>query len=136
MNARNILINTMKWMSISLIFAVCLLFCGPSLHAQDVYQHPETAQQQNADCGDKELKKFSLIKNEVDEIRKKYSQSLGMVDDPDKARSLQDKYIKQVLETIREKGMNVERYTEISRALQRDPELREKIEKMTEQQFK
>ncbi len=136
MNARNILINKMKWMAISLIFAVCLLFCALFLHAQDVYQHPETAQQQNADFSDKELKKFSLIKNEVDEIRKKYSQSLGMVDNPDKARSLQDKYIKQVLETIREKGMSVERYTEISRALQRDPELREKIEKMTEQQFK
>lgn len=134
MNARNILIK-MKWVSTSLTVAVCLLFFGSSLHAKDAYQYLNTAQEQNFDFSDKELKKFSLIKNEVDEIRKKYSQSLGMVDNPDKARSLQEKYIVQVLETIRENGMSVERYTEISRALQRDPELREKIEKMTEQQF-
>ena len=134
MNARNILIK-MKWMSTSLTFAVCLLFFGASLHAQDAYQYPETAQQQNFDFSDKELQKFLLIKNEVDEIREKYSQSLGMVDNPDKARRLQDKYIAQVLETIRENGMSVEKYTEISRALQRNPELRKKIEKMTEQQL-
>src|SRR6056297_425698 len=135
MSARNILIK-MKWVCTLLTFTVCLLFFGSSLQAKDAYQYLNTAQQQNFDFSDKELKKFSLIKNEVDKIREKYSQSLGMVDNPDKARSLQDKYIKQVLETIREKGMSVERYTEISRALQRDPELREKIEKMTEQQFK
>jgi len=119
---------------ISLIVAACCLIAVPPLAAQQSQQGQQYDYQQQsqgaADFEDKDLEKFAEAKTEVDEIRSKYSDALGRVDEPKKARELQDKYGQQMVESIKEKDLSVEQYNQISRAMQGNPDLKEKIDSM------
>lgn len=147
MNAKTILRKRLiKWKSIAVIFAACFLIGVPPLSAQNYggesddkgqkkqqqQQYQEPTQQQPSDFSEEDLKKFAEAKTEVDELRSKYSEALGRVDEPEKAGELQDKYGQQMVDSIREKDLSVKKYNEISRAMQGNPELEQKIDKITD----
>ena len=52
------------------------------------------------------------------------------VEDTDKARNLQDKYSQKMVDAIKDSGLGVQKYNEISMAAQDNPELKKKIKKM------
>ncbi len=146
MFAKTILIKVMGWKSFCMNLPLCFLlgiaplFAG-GYNAKDVCrqqknqcQHEGTPKQQPPNFSKQELKKFALVKSKVDEIRKKFSRALGKVDKPDKALKLQDKYLNQIVDSIRKKGLSVDRYNEISRAVQRSKELQEKIAEMLDKE--
>ena len=142
MNAKTILIKMMGWKSFCMNFAFCFLIGLTPLFAGDKdaktgsqgqkqqYQHEGTAKQHSSNFSKQELKKFASVKSEVDKLSEKFSQALGEVDKPDKALKLQDQYLQQIVDSIREEGLSVKKYNEISRAVQRHHELKKKIAKM------
>ncbi|MGM0454111.1 MAG: DUF4168 domain-containing protein [Thermodesulfobacteriota bacterium] len=98
---------------------------------QQEYEYQEPSQQQEAkDFDEKNLEKFAEAKGELDEIRGEYSKELEGVDDAEQAQKLQEKYGNQMIESIKEKDLTVKKYNEISKAMQADPELQKKIEKL------
>lgn len=119
------------------IMAACFLIAVPSINAQQgqqgqqqqEYQYEEPSQQA-ADFSDQELKKFAAAQTDVDDIRGEYSDALGNVEDPDKAQELQNKYTRKMINAIEDKGLSVEDYNNISRAIQGNPELQKKVESM------
>jgi len=121
---------------ISLTLPVYFLVCVPRLPAQQVqpqeYQSQEPGEKEPSHFSDPELKKFARLKSEVDEITKRFGRAFGRVDEPNKARKLQDRYLQQIVDTIRAEGLSVEKYNEVSRAAERNPELQKKIEQMAE----
>ncbi len=155
MHAKTILKKMSNRKFYALAGAACFLLAAPPLMAQDYgdkqqyqgqqgqqgqhqqqeYQYQqqpqqEAQQQQSADFDDKSLKKFAKVQTDLDEIRAKYSQEVQQVEEPDKARELQSKYRQQLIDAIRDNGLDIQTYNEISGAMQDNPELQEKIDKM------
>ncbi len=139
----NHVIGVSRAVFISLIVAACCLIAVPPLAAQQSQQSQQGQQGQQGqqydyqqqsqgadDFSEKDLEKFAKAKSEVDEIRTKYSDALGRVDEPEKARKLQDKYGQQMVESIRDRDLSVEKYNQISRAMQGNPDLKEKVDTM------
>jgi len=128
----------------ALIMAVCFLIALPTLNAQQgqkdqqgygeqqqqEYQYQDPSQQA-ADFSDPELKKFAAALSEVNNIRGEYSEALENVKDSGKAQELQNKYTKKMINAIEGKGLSVEDYNNISKAMQENPQLREKVKNMS-----
>lgn len=139
------------WKVLTPLIALCFMVGAPPLFAQDSgsgggykgQQQKEQQQQQQqqyqqkstqpeaADFNKKELKQFANAQDEVDEIRKEYSEELSQVEEQEEARQLQDKYSKQMVQSIKKEGLTVQKYNKISRAAQSDPELNKKIDQMS-----
>ena len=121
------------------LIALCFLAAAPPLFAQDSggqsgegqqYQQKAT-QPKPADFNKKELKQFANAQDEVDQIRKEYSEELSQVEEQEEARQLQEKYSKQMVQSIKKEGLTVQKYNTISRAAQSNPELNQKIDQMS-----
>lgn len=135
MKAKTMHKKMILWKVLTPIIALCFLAAAPPLAAQDSggqsgYKGKEQQQQQPADFSEKDLEKFANAKSEVDQIRKEYSEELKQVEDQEKASQLQDKYSRQMVQSIKEEGLTIREYNDISSAAQSDPELREKINRM------
>lgn len=129
------------WKVLTPLIALCFLLAAPPLFAQDSgegqqqdqgqQQYQQKSQPKPEDFDEEQLKQFAGAQEEVDQIREEYSNELSQVEDQDKARELQDKYSKQMVESIKDEGLSVQEYNKISRAAQSNPELNEKIDKMS-----
>ncbi|MFP3981552.1 MAG: DUF4168 domain-containing protein [Desulfobacterales bacterium] len=140
------------WKILTPLIALCFLVAAPPLAAQssesggDYKGQQQEGQQQEGqqkqqyqqkssqpepeDFKDEDLEKFAGAQDKVDEIRKEYSDELSQVEDQDKARDLQDKYSKKMVESIKDEDLSVEKYNKISRAAQSNPDLNKKIDEM------
>jgi len=144
--------KTLTWKAAltGLIIGACFLIAVPPLCAQQgqqgqqgqkgqqgqqgqqqyQYQDPQQ-QQQPADFNQENLQKFAEAQTEVSEIRGEYSDALSNVEDAEKARELQDKYTQKMIDAIEEKDLSVSKYNDISRAIQDNPGLQEKVENLS-----
>lgn len=89
-------------------------------------QQPE----QKADFEDETIEKFAEAHKDVQDLQSDYSSELQEADDENQARDLQSKYREKIMDVIEKNDLDVEKYNEISMAMQRDSDLREKIEGM------
>lgn len=154
MNAKTLLKKTTAWKTVctGLIIAACFLIAAPPLAAQQgqqgyggeqgqqgyggeqqqqqqqEYQYEEPAQKSASDFEEDTLQKFAEAKNDVDDIRGEYSEALKGVEDANKARELQDEYTQKMIDAIEEKDLSVNKYNEISQAMQGNSELQEKVD--------
>jgi len=114
-------------MGISLLAVLC--FSGI---AQAQSQSKEAMQgqgQAQAQVSDKEATSFAHAYNAVRGIQKQYSQEVQGVQDKSQIKNLQKKYTNKMIKKVENNGLSVDRYNEIAQAMQRDENLREKIEK-------
>lgn len=88
----------------------------------------------DVDASDEELDQFAAAVGELQSIQQSYSEEMGQADDRDKAQDIQKEMQDEMREAIKDEGLSVERYSEIGQAAQNDPELREKINKRTQEQ--
>jgi len=130
---------------LGLIVAACFMIIVPPLSAQQGQQGQQgqegynPQQQQNrqpaqpppADFSEDTLENFAEAKIEIDEIRSAYSEELKSVEDPDKARELQDKYTKKMISAVESNDLSINKYNGIIQAMRNNPELLEKVENMT-----
>lgn len=112
-------------MGISLLAVLC--FSGI---AQAQSQNGKEFQgQAQAQVSDKEATSFAHAYNAVRGIQKQYSQEIQGVKDKSQIKNLQKKYTNKMIKKVENNGLSVDRYNEIAQAMQRDENLREKIEK-------
>ncbi len=112
------------------------LALSPALFAQDDgYAEAEPLEQaQDAENFDQqELERFADAYVEVGEIHNEYSQRLEEAADPDQAQEVQQEANDRMVEAIQEKGLEVQDYSEIAAALERDPEMRDEVVTMIEE---
>ena len=129
----------------ALIMAACFLIALPTLNAQQgqkdqqgygeqpqqqEYQYQDPSQQAAA-FSDAELKKFAAALTDVNSIRAEYSEALENMKDAGKAQELDKKYTQKIINAIEGKGLSVEDYNNIIKAMQGNPQLREKVKNMS-----
>lgn len=140
---------------VGLIMAACFLIALPTLNAQQSQQgqqgyggqqeqqgyggeqgqqgqqqYQEPSQKKAEDFSDSELENFAAAQSKVDDVRGEYSDELSGVEDPGKAQELQSKYTEKMINEIEETGLSVSDYNNISSAIQQNPKLQKKVDKM------
>ncbi|MDN3516187.1 DUF4168 domain-containing protein [Aquisalimonas lutea] len=116
------------------------LLLSPLLHAQDdpggqsaqQEQAPaETRQQQDFD--DETLEQFADAYVEVGEVHREYSERLQDTEATEDAQQLQQEANDKMVAAIEANGLEVQEYSAVAAALERDPELREEVVGMIEE---
>lgn len=122
-------------MLVSILMALGL---STSAMAEQNYGSPEQATPQApmpetapaADFSDADLQKFADVQDDLEGIRSEYSGRLESTEDPDQAAQLQQEASQKMVQTVQDKGLDVETYSNIALAIQSDPELRDKVQSM------
>lgn len=130
-------------MKTKLTTAMALLMAmglGTAAYAGDSYGTQENAapdqgavtqaQDVPTNFSDSDLKQFALVQDDLESIRSQYSGKLESTENPDKAAELQQEASQKMVQVVQDAGMDVETYSNIALALQRDAELRDKVQSM------
>lgn len=88
---------------------------------------PQPQQQVEVDLTDDELDSFAEAYLDIEQLQASYEQQLGAVDDPAQAQEIQQQFNDEAMQTLETSGIGAERYDEIIRAAQTDPELADNI---------
>lgn len=84
---------------------------------------------------EEKVKKFVAAYTDVQEVRQDFSQQLQQVQDPEKAKGLQEKAHKQMDSAVEDNGLSVEEYRELANQINENPELLTMVqEELTSQQ--
>lgn len=116
------------------------LLLAPLLHAQDD-QSDQNAQQEQApeemqqkqDFDDETLEQFADAYVEVGEVHREYSERLQDTEATEDAQELQQEANDKMVEAIEANDLEVQEYSAVAAALERDPELREEVVGMIEE---
>ncbi|MCC5812295.1 MAG: DUF4168 domain-containing protein [Ectothiorhodospiraceae bacterium] len=90
-------------------------------------------EQEAQDFDREELEKFADAYVKVGEIHTEYSQRLQEVESTDEAQNLQQEANDEMVQAIQDAGLEVQDYSAIAAALERDPEMREDVVGMIEE---
>jgi glucose/arabinose dehydrogenase len=80
-----------------------------------------------AEVSDEQLERFADAYTEVAQLRDEYTQQIIQAEDPDRATELQQEANERMIEAVEEKGLSVGEYNMIAEAMDRDPELQERV---------
>ena len=69
-----------------------------------------------------ELELFAEIYLEADEIRQELDMQVAAADSPEEAQQIQEEANQRMMQVIEDHGMSLERYQEVTHALNADPE--------------
>ncbi|MFW6139659.1 MAG: DUF4168 domain-containing protein [Spirochaetota bacterium] len=116
------------------IFMVVLsfMFAAGNVIAQEEQYQQQQQQQQQTDFSEKELEKFAKAFIKIRDIQEEYSNALSEAENEQEAQELQGKYMDKMIKVVRDEGLSVEKYNQITRALQSDPEIKEEIMELVE----
>ncbi|MFV8834494.1 DUF4168 domain-containing protein [Aquisalimonas sp.] len=104
---------------------------GDDAQAETYEQEPDgMAEQQDFD--DETLERFADAYVEVGEIHREYSERLQGAEQTEDAQQLQQEANDEMVEAIQESGLEVQEYSAVAAALERDPEMREEVVGMIE----
>lgn len=90
-------------------------------------QEQPMPQQAQVDLTDAELDAFAEAYLDIEGLQRTYEQRLGAVEDPAQAQQIQQEFNVEAQQTLEESDLAPERYDEIIRAAQTDPELAQQI---------
>lgn len=79
------------------------------------------------------LEQFADAYVAVGDVHSEYSERLQEAEGTDDAQSVQQEANDRMVEAIEEQGLEVQEYSEIAAALERDPDLRERVVGMIEE---
>jgi len=79
------------------------------------------------------LEQFADAYVAVGDVHSEYSERLQEAEGTDDAQSVQQEANDRMVEVIEEQGLEVQEYSEIAAALERDPDLRERVVGMIEE---
>jgi len=118
-----------------LLFSSLALAQAQQEQQQGAQQEQQGAmtEEQAANFEEQELEQFADAYVKVGEIHTKYSERLQEVDSTEEAQNLQQEANDEMVEAIRETGLEVQDYSAIAAALERDPEMRQDVVAMIEE---
>jgi hypothetical protein len=85
------------------------------------------AQPGAAEVTEEQIERFAEAYTEVSQLRDEYTQQIIQAEDPDRATELQQEANERMIEAVEEKGLSVGEYNMIAEAMDRDPELQERV---------
>ncbi len=106
-----------------------LLLGAPAVLAQGAQSAPPP-QAEQIEVTDSKLALYVQAATKITEIRDQFQQKMAAADSPEQAQSLQEEASTEMIGAVESFGMTVEEYNQIAYALQSDPELRERLEKL------
>ncbi|KAA8982493.1 MULTISPECIES: DUF4168 domain-containing protein [Gammaproteobacteria] len=131
----------MKLKALTAAIAFALSTAGMTAVAQDSStgqaqqnqgQSMSAPEQQNTDFSDEELQNFVELQDEIGKVREDYVSQIESAESEDKARELQQKAQTEMVKVIEDAGMTVEEYNAIAVAYNSNPEIQERVDKMSE----
>ncbi|RFA29840.1 hypothetical protein CAI21_08370 [Alkalilimnicola ehrlichii] len=130
---RNIVTYTSRAAVLSLLLAAPMAFAQGTMGAQGQQEAPAqtyeapTGQQQAADFSDDSLNQFADSYVDILDIQQDFTARLEGAEDPEQAQQLQQEANEEMVQAIEDNGLSVQEYTEIARAMDTDPELRQQV---------
>lgn len=122
-----------------ILFAVMvsLLFAASALNAQDTQGGQqgqgqgqyEQQQPQADDFSEDQIESFVSARAEVDELRQEFRPKFQEAEDVDTAQNLRKEFQKEAIQILDEEGLDVQTYNGIVKGMDRNKELRNKIQK-------
>lgn len=91
---------------------------------------PSSAVQHSSGVSELQMKRFAVAVQEVADIQARTKDRMLQATDPVAAQELEQQSSVQMVEAIRRNGLSVEEYALITKAIQEDPELFERLVKM------
>ncbi len=86
-------------------------------------QAPAVTQDAAPAIKEEKVKKFVAAYTDVQEVRQDFSQQLQQVQDPEKAKGLQQKAHKQMDSAVEDNGLSVDEYRELANQINENPAL-------------
>ena len=99
----------------------------------DTYEQEPDGMAEDQDFDDQTLEQFADAYVEVGEIHREYSEQLQGADQTEDAQQLQQEANDEMVDAIQNSGLEVQEYSAVAAALERDPEMREEVVEMIEQ---
>jgi hypothetical protein len=96
----------------------------------DAYQQPAQGAQQADDFSNDELKSFAKARQQVTSISQEFQSEMQEAEDPAKVSEMQAKANQEMVEAVRDVGLEPAEYNAIANAVRSDPELEEKVKKI------
>ncbi|WP_430475827.1 DUF4168 domain-containing protein [Thalassospira lucentensis] len=105
-----------------------LLMTAPAIHAETTTSTPQqVAQAAQTEFGDQKLQQYAEAVTQIQELNVEWQQRIQQTEDPGKAQELRQTANEEMVGAIREEGLTLEEYNQITDAATNDPELRNKI---------
>lgn len=86
-------------------------------------QAPALTQDAAPPVDEKKVKKFVAAYTDVQEVRQDYSEKLQNVQDPEKAKNLQEKAHAKMDNAVEDNGLSVDEYRELAQQINENPAL-------------
>lgn len=100
----------------------------PETQAQDpATQYPEAQEPAATDVSDEEIEAFAKAQDELDEISAEWQGKMQDMSSPEDIREAQDSAHEEKVKVLESVGLTVADYNRISRAVQNDPSLQQRI---------
>lgn len=125
-----------------LALAISLLVAGSSVHAQGNQgkqqgqgqgQYQKQQRQQNQpqakDFSSSKIESFVSARAEIDDLRKEFRPKFQEAEDVDTAQNLREDFQSKAIRILDEEGLDVQTYNKIVKGMDRNKELRNKIQK-------
>ncbi len=104
---------------------------GQQQQQQQQGQPPQPQGQRPAapqvELSEKKISKFSDAYAKISTIRQDYTDRMRNAEDQSKARELQQQAQSEMMAAVKETGLSVQDYNRIAQAIQRNPELRNRV---------
>ncbi|WP_404421087.1 DUF4168 domain-containing protein [Thalassospira australica] len=114
--------------ALSIVTGGFLMTMAPAIHAESMNSAPQQiAQAAQTEFSDEKLQQYADAVTEVQELNIKWQQRVQENQDPEKTQELRQEATQEMVVAIREKGLTVEEYNQITEAATNDPELSNKI---------
>lgn len=99
----------------------------------ETYEQEPDAMAEEQDFDDETLEQFADAYVEVGEIHREYSERLQGAEATEDAQELQQQANDEMVEAIQASGLEVQEYSAVAAALERDPDMREQVVGMIEE---
>lgn len=94
----------------------------------------QQTQSQTPSFTDKELKSFASAATEVQQLSVEWQKKLKATQDEQKSQQLRQQATQEITQAVKDKGLTVEKYNQISMAARQDEQLRNKVVQYMNQQ--
>lgn len=84
----------------------------------------------NYQFSDADLEKFAAVQQDLEVIREEYAAKLETTEDPTKAQELQQEASQTMSQAVQSKGLDIETYSSIAKAVRNDDALRQRVIEM------
>ena len=112
------------------VVAVAMTFASPMALAQTADVEPPS--RAASQVTDQQLETYAVAALEVQKINQTYQPKISQAESPEEQKILYDKATQEMTQAIRENGMSIEQYNQLTTVVQSNPDLSTKLQSYIE----